>query len=317
MENTNFLSEAELPATVADLKTLRDDLEKNQVLPNGSQFGQFLKWTNQGWVASSLPTLTGQKTITGSADPDVNTVANVGDLYLNTTSGTLYEKSSISQTDFYNQGLQGLVLSNAIYVRKGNLKGANGRDGFSIFTDLENDLVVNCQSYKENEIVISNTWNVYKRNDVPVYVPPILPEGQFPPNFEPTVDYYYTYVGNIKGANGFAEVVKDNFNSGGSSLVSGGSGAKKTTVSISSTMGSGWDSSKYVRNSLELIINNKVIVISEYETAPAGGMLFALDDYRAYFHVTTGEIYFAGNWLTSGGNYPIDAGRSFVKYLSK
>lgn len=61
-----------------------------------------------------------------TADPTINTVANVGDLFLNTTTGSLYEKSSMTQSEFFAGGFQGIVLSNAIWLIRGNLKGPAG-----------------------------------------------------------------------------------------------------------------------------------------------------------------------------------------------
>ncbi|MFN3588828.1 MAG: hypothetical protein ACK4UP_05555, partial [Spirosomataceae bacterium] len=47
---------------------------------------------------------TGKSIISNSSDPSDSTLANIGDLFLNTISGTLYEKSSLTQSEFFSSG---------------------------------------------------------------------------------------------------------------------------------------------------------------------------------------------------------------------
>lgn len=112
-------------------------------------------------------------------------------------------------------------------------------------------------------------------------------------------------------------VVKSAFNYGG--RVTYGS-VRKTTVTIAPSMNGVWDGSKYVRNSMELVVNNKIVVVSDYDYAsePSGGMLSALNDYIVFFHPATGNIYFSAAWEASGSTlYPVDGSRGYIKYLSK
>lgn len=428
----------------------------------------------------------GDSVIVRDTDPTDAVSSKVGDLYLNSTSGTLYQRSGITQSQFYAAGLQGLVLPNSIWIRKGNLKGAigekgdkgdgiinglghpsfavqtlppvgtlyinkntfmmyersateyipgnvpgelpedytlgywyalgslkgvngtdgmdgnDGQDGTQVFvnenhlnvTAKDGDLCVNTTNYNlyKWRVGVGNTASVWQNlgnikgangkdafevlqgtgtymltneqigktliinsdsaitglsyNNVTIAGSTVFlskkslpnsvgntPSDQNQPqqlaqvfaddyfvieNYSTPVSGYWfskTSLKGTNGSNGFTEVVKGYFNFSAKVTVS--AQARKTGVTPSTSMGASWDSNKYVRNSLELIVNNKVIVVSEYDTAPAGGMLYALDDYRAYLHVTAGELYFSSTWEASGGNYPVDSGRSYVKYLSK
>lgn len=141
---------------------------------------------------------------------DVQVYQN-GDLMLNTSTGILYEKSSLTPAQFLVQnsqsGIQGIVLANVVFLTKGNLKGANGNngingiDGTKIYcfnTLLEFEENVSLTDYRINDLfLITESGILYKKT-----------ANTIPPNA--TNQAFYTTVMNLKGdgGNGFHSLLK-------------------------------------------------------------------------------------------------------------
>lgn len=151
---------------------------------------------NQGQVGPA-----GDSVIVMSADPTDAVSSKVGDLYLNTTSGTLYQRSGITQAQFYAAGLQGLVLPNSIWIRKGNLKGATGEKGDrgdGIMSGIGHpSFVVQTLPPVGTLYINKNTFMMYERSATE-YIPGNVP-GELPEDY--TLGYWYV-LGSLKGVNG-------------------------------------------------------------------------------------------------------------------
>lgn len=74
---------------------------------------------------------TGKSIVSLPTDPTngIENTTNIGDLYLNSTTGNLFERSNMTQSQFFSSGLSGLVLASSIWLSKGNIKGATGLQG--------------------------------------------------------------------------------------------------------------------------------------------------------------------------------------------
>lgn len=141
----------------------------------------------------------GKSIQSNNTDPTTSTVAAIGDLFLNTANGTLYERSSMNHTQFFNSGLPGLALAGGIvWLTKGNLKGptgpagaagANGTNGLSVKFLDELPIDTQANSHAEGQIIILNNFEVYVRNSV--LYNPILQRQD-----------YFDYKGSIVGPQG-------------------------------------------------------------------------------------------------------------------
>lgn len=155
---------------------------------------------------------TGQKGDKGSSiavfptDPVDNMVYEIGDLYLNSATGTIYQRSGITQTQFFAANLQGLVYPNSIWINKGNLKGQNGTNGVDgseiIFTNghpYPVDMIEDLSDTPVDSIAInSNTFAVYKRTSN--YV--TLASNQQIGLGEDYTNGFWQLIGSMKGQNG-------------------------------------------------------------------------------------------------------------------
>ncbi|GGD53398.1 hypothetical protein GCM10011514_16890 [Emticicia aquatilis] len=143
----------------------------------------------------------GDSVIVRDTDPTDAISSKVGDLYLNATSGTLYQRSGITQAQFYAAGLQGLVLPNSIWIRKGNLKGATGDKGD------KGDGIISGNGHPSNVVqtlppvgtlyINKNTFGMYERSATE-YIPGNVP-GELPEDY--TLGYWYA-LGSLRGTNG-------------------------------------------------------------------------------------------------------------------
>lgn len=315
------------------------------VLPNGSQFGHFLKWTNNKWVSSPLPPTINGKDGTkiyfrdGIPELSEENIFNEGDWVVINGSFEIYERNGIAFAPNSNP----MAAPAFYFIPKGTIKGSNGNSSFEVLPNTETVTLTAEQANKTLIVLSDSVTTTINTNNVPsgacfmlvnaknasIY---LQRSGQSnASNFLTMANAVYLFVtgggselnGYVfkgekgqDGNNGFVECSKNYFNFGTKTTVS--AQARKTNVTPSTSMGGSWDETKYIRNSLELVVNNRPIVVSEYDTVPAGGMLYGLNDYIAYLHVPTGEIYFSSTWEASGSTlYPVDSGRSYVKFLSK
>ena len=141
----------------------------------------------------------GDSVIVRDTDPTDAISSKVGDLYLNTTSGTLYQRSGITQSQFYAAGLQGLVLPNSIWIRKGNLKGATGDKGDKgegILSGLGHPKSIITVLPEVGTLYLNkSTFSMYQRSSTEFLTPPTLEGDEYS-------DGFWEYLGNLKGADG-------------------------------------------------------------------------------------------------------------------